>query len=176
MYINYTHLFSLFICFFLSKSYQVTTFQSRAPCALVEEGLDLWLHSGWWRLELRYHRSARRTSVGWEGHGAQKLGGLELIWFDASGFLWNWWAGTRGKVENPKIPWGIIRSPIKWATILGVIPQLDLIPHSQGFTIQSFEMQWQSHTFEVPRGSSGQDPDAIVGFVWKCWVNIPNDS
>lgn len=54
---------------FVSFCQRATTFQSRAPCALVEEGLDQWLHSGWWRLELRYHRSARRTSVGWEGHG-----------------------------------------------------------------------------------------------------------
>ena len=54
---------------FVSFCQRATTFQSRAPCALVEEGLDQWLHSGWWRLESRYHRSARRTSVGWEGHG-----------------------------------------------------------------------------------------------------------
>lgn len=127
MYINYTHLFSLFICFCLSKSYQVTTFQSRAPCALVEEGLDQWLHSGWWRLESRYHRSARRTSVGWEGHGAQKVVETGGVGTDMVRCLWVslklMGRNKRKSMENPKIPWGIIRSPIKWATILGVIPQ-----------------------------------------------------
>lgn len=65
-----------------------------------------------------------------------------------------------GKPENPL---GYHQVPNQMGNNFGRHPPVsDLIPHSQGFTIQSFEMQWQSHTFEVPRGSSGQDPDAIV--------------
>lgn len=137
MYINYTHLFSLFICFCLSKSYQVTTFQSRAPCALVEEGLDQWLHSGWWRLESRYHRSARRTSVGWEGHGAQKV--VE------TGGGWNWYGSmplgfseTDGqeqeeKYGKPQNPLGYHQVPNQMGNNFGRHPPVsDRIPHSQG--------------------------------------------